>query len=159
MLKKSIVWTVIMVALAIGTTSLAFSKEKKDAAKSKGVEFAAAQSILNASNAAAVAPLDARSDIDNCSGDSTCIAHVLLRAIRNNGGSGGTNTVHFYNSDRCDQSEYIRPVRMGISVAACEALGQRIRDRVWGIRYQGQGCVDISDKDFDDACIMYAAEL
>lgn len=160
-MKKFVIWSCIVIALAIGTTSLAFSKEKE--ADQKQIEPAAASAMASAASEARVAAsmgvLNAHDDIDSCGSDVNCIAHVLVRTIRNNGnGGGGNSVVYFYHDDQCDD-DLIRPVRLGISVAACEALGRRISTRVWGIRYQGESCIDISDKDFEDACIQYAAEL
>ena len=49
-------------------------------------------------------------------------------------------------------------MRLGMSIQDCERLAQTITTRVWGIRYEGQDCNDISDADFRVACIQYAAE-
>lgn len=155
MTKKNILWGVIAIALLIGTTSLAYSKSDK--ANKPELEPRAAAALEMATIVASNVRAQNHRDIDDCGSDVNCIGHVLLRAINGNGGGGG-QVVYFYHSDSCDSSRLIRPVRLGISIQACESLGQRIRTRVWGIKYQGQGCVDISDKDFDDACIAYAAE-
>ena len=105
--------------------------------------------------------LDSHNDIDSCGSSLNCIAHVLLTEIQSAGGGGGSEgrVVYFYHSDTCAEKDLIRPVRLGISVQACESLGKRISTRVWGVRYGNRECADISDSNFGDACVQYASEI
>lgn len=99
-------------------------------------------------------------EINSCGGDNTCLTRALARLIISHvGGSapGSGQLIYFYRSDSCG-SNFIRHVRLGTPIDTCERLAQTISDRVWGIRYEGQPCLDISDLSFREACIRYAAE-
>jgi hypothetical protein len=109
-----------------------------------------------AERTAAPRPASTRSDIEACRGDVTCVGLILAELIERNGGSD-RGTVSFYHSDSCAQGELLRTVSVGISAESCARLGNVITTRVWGVRMDG-GCIDISDTDFNTACLRYASE-
>lgn len=100
--------------------------------------------------------------LDNCSGDLTCVAKVLAELIEINGSnSGGNNNsneiVEFYSDDgRCEFDNLLKRVNFGISSDGCARAAQTVTKRVWGIKMNGV-CSDISDTDFLNACNKYAS--
>ncbi len=128
-----------------------------------GYFSASALADTAAPRAASAVKTNVHTEIDRCGNNLTCVAHALATAIEANsgggGGGGGTGeVVYFYHSDSCQESELIRPIRIGIPASSCERLGQAITTRVWAVRFPGGACSDISDADFTDACMRYAAE-
>ncbi|MEZ4815758.1 MAG: hypothetical protein R3A80_11210 [Bdellovibrionota bacterium] len=114
----------------------------------------------------AVGLLSARSSVDreleNCSGDLTCVSKVLAELIEDSAdggshGGGSDQYIEFYHDDgQCDLSNLIKRVRFGISTSGCTQASQSVTQRVWGVKIDGV-CSDISDIDFLVACNRYAS--
>lgn len=105
----------------------------------------------------------ARSSVDrqleNCSGDLTCVSKVLAELIES--GQGGNNSVggivEFYHDDgRCEMGNLLKRVRFGITSDGCARAAESVRESVWGVKVDGV-CSNISDTSFVDACNRYAA--
>lgn len=98
--------------------------------------------------------------LDNCSGDLTCVSKVLAELIESGQSSNNNNNgalVEFYHDDgHCQMDRLIKRVRFGISSEGCARAAESVRDSVWGVKVDGV-CSNISDMNFYDACIRYAA--
>ncbi len=97
--------------------------------------------------------------LDNCTGNVTCVAKVLAGLIdgSGSGGGGSSEVVEFYHDDgRCNFESLLTVLPIGVTEAECVRRSSVITDRVWGIKYAGR-CKDISDKNFLDACKLISA--
>jgi hypothetical protein len=101
--------------------------------------------------------------IEDCRGDVTCTTKILANLIEGRGGRpdhpGSSQAFSLYHDDgRCEGQNLLAVIEVGTTDAECQRKAQFVRDRVWGIGFNG-GCKDISDKDFVEVCRTVGAGI